>query len=418
MKILYIHQYFRLPNQDGGHRSYYIAQALQNAGFEVEIITAKNKEDDKENNKNQYKKINVDGLTIHYLPIEYHQSMGFWGRIKAFRNFFWEAYKMALQIHDTKKIDLVYATSTPLTVGISAFLLKIRKKIPYVFEVRDLWPDAPIALGFLKNFFLVKGAKFLEKKIYKNAKHIIALSPKIQQEIQKKVTDNPIPIDMVPNMADNGLFFLQKKFDDAFNAQHSVYPLENAGKKYHTIAYMGSVGMSNHLEYFLDIAEKAQHSTEKNIQKLSFWIVGNGSELEKLKKIVHDKKLWNILFFKSKEKEILQKFLKHVDFVYISFLKKEILESNSPNKFFDALAMGKCTLVNTKGWLQELVEQHKCGFYANPETPQSFLDNIKPLLENEILLYEMQKNAKKLAQEQFDKDLLCAKVVKICKDLF
>ncbi len=401
MKILYIHQYFRLPTESGGHRSYYIAKALQEKGFEVDIITSKNIKG--------YEKLHFEGLNIHYIATDYNQSMNFWGRTKAFRNFFWKAYHLALHIHEQQKIDLVYATSTPLTVGITAYLLKIRKRIPYIFEVRDLWPDAPIALGFLKNFIWIKGAKFLEKTIYKNAKKIIALSPKIQSEIQKKVPHKIVT--MIPNMSDNDMFYLQKKLDDVEVTKPIYVKLQ---KKYHTVAYLGSVGISNHVEYLLDIAEKAQQSDDKNIQKLSFWIIGEGAELDKIKGIAQQKKLWNVLFFRPKEKEILQKFLQHVDFMYVSFLKKEILESNSPNKFFDALAMGKCTIVNTNGWLKELVENNKCGFYANPNNPQDFLDKIKPLLSDENKLYQEQKNAKNLAKTQFDKNELCAKIVEIC----
>jgi glycosyltransferase involved in cell wall biosynthesis len=425
MKILYIHQYFRLPTETGGHRSYYIAKALQEAGFEVEIITAKN-ENNIKNNKTEVNKTEVnktekikiedfEGLKIHYIPVDYNQKMDFWGRTTAFRQFFWKAYKIALKIHKEQKIDLVYATSTPLTVGITAYLLKIHKNIPYIFEIRDLWPDAPIALGYLKNFIWIGGAKFLEKTLYKNAKNIIALSPKIQSEIQKKVPNKNV--EMIPNMSDNDIFYLQKKLDDII-IDKPIYQPQNTQiiPKYYTIAYTGSVGMSNHIEYFLDIAEKAQTSIQKNIQKLSFWIIGEGAELDKAKQIVHNKKLWNVLFFKPKEKDILQKFLKHVDFLYVSFLKKEILQSNSPNKFFDALAMGKCTLVNTEGWLKNLVEDNNCGFYANPENPQEFLDKIIPLLSNEVMLYNAQKNAKKLAIEQFDKNILCEKIVKICNE--
>ncbi len=424
MKLLYIHQYFRLPTETGGHRSYYVAKALQEAGFEVEIITANNENNKTEidkttSNKTENQKteiVDFEGLKIYYLPVDYNQKMGFWERTTAFRQFFWKAYKTALKIHKEQKIDLVYATSTPLTVGITAYLLKMHKNIPYIFEVRDLWPDAPIALGYLRNFIWIGGAKFLEKTLYKNAKNIIALSPKIQSQIQKKVpTKN---VEMIPNMSDNDIFYLQKKLDDIV-IQTPIYQPQNAQiiPKYHTVAYIGSIGMSNHIEYFLEIAEKSQQSTQKNIQKLSFWIIGDGAELDKAKQIVHDKKLWNVLFFKPKEKDVLQKFLKHVDFLYVSFLKKEILESNSPNKFFDALAMGKCTLVNTEGWLKNLVEENNCGFYANPENSQEFLDKLTPLLSNEVLLYNMQKNAKKLAIEQFDKNVLCQKIVDICKNI-
>ena len=113
MKIIYIHQYFKTYSDGGSSRSYYLAKALTDNGYEVEMITS--------HNEPFYKKVNIEGITVHYLPVYYDNAYGFIGRVRSFLNFVIKAYRLALSI---KNAHLCYATSTPLTVGIIALLLK------------------------------------------------------------------------------------------------------------------------------------------------------------------------------------------------------------------------------------------------------------------------------------------------------
>ena len=152
MRIVYLHQYFRTPAQGGALRSYYIGQALVRAGHSVTVITA--------HNKPAYEVRTIDGLQVHYLPVSYQNHYSPLRRVLAFAQFMWRSYTVAAEQQNT---DLVYATSTPLSVGVVALLLKKWKQTPYVFEVRDLWPEAPIQLGYIRNKWLIKMLRWLEK---------------------------------------------------------------------------------------------------------------------------------------------------------------------------------------------------------------------------------------------------------------
>ncbi len=158
MKVLYIHQYFKTPEEGGAIRSYYLARGLVEHGIEVELITA----------YNERKAItrNIDGINVHYLPVFYDNSQSFLQRIYAFFKFMHLARKKAREIND---IDICYATSTPLTIGLSALKIKRDQDIPYLFEVRDLWPEAPFQMGIIKNKYLKKYLKKLEKEVYEKA---------------------------------------------------------------------------------------------------------------------------------------------------------------------------------------------------------------------------------------------------------
>jgi len=114
MKILYIHQYFRTPDEGGAIRSYYLAKGLVEHGIEVELITS--------HNKPNSLITEIDGIKVHYLPVYYDNSQGFLQRTYAFFKFMRLARKKARQISD---IDICYATSTPLTIGLSAIILAL-----------------------------------------------------------------------------------------------------------------------------------------------------------------------------------------------------------------------------------------------------------------------------------------------------
>ena len=192
MKIVYIHQYYLTHEQGGAIRSYYISQALKAKGYDVHIITS--------HNKPQSETKIIDGTTVYYLPVGYDNSYGFIKRIIAFLSFIFKAYSTAKKIKGT---DLVFATSTPLTVGLVALWLRKFQKLPYVFEVRDLWPEAPIQLGYLNNPVLRFVARRLEKSIYNHASSIIALSPGMEEGI-KKISVTPTVV--IPNMSDCDFF--------------------------------------------------------------------------------------------------------------------------------------------------------------------------------------------------------------------
>jgi glycosyltransferase involved in cell wall biosynthesis len=377
MKIIYLHQYFNTPAQGGSLRSYHLAKALVRAGIEVEMITT--------HSARKYKHTGVEGISVHYLPIPYHNSFNPLQRVWAFLRFLWGSYRLAGSI---RQVDGVFATSTPLSVGIVAYRLRKREKIPYIFEVRDLWPRAPIALGFLKNKLLQKSAYQWEKRIYQNAEKIIALSPMIAADIRQKAPEKEVIT--IPNMADCGFFKYERK-------------AEKLIQKYHTenqfiITYFGTIGLANHLEYLIAIADYFQ---QKGVENVQFWIVGKGGKWAEILQKAEELSLKNIRFFAHTATQNLAEMLNQTDAVYISYWDKPVLETSSPNKFFDALACGKLCAVNVQGWLKDLVEQNQCGFYANPHYPAAFYESLKPYLSDAGLLKKAQENARNLAEKEF-----------------
>jgi len=388
MKIIYIHQYFKTPQEGGAIRSYYLAKGLVDDGFEVEMITA--------HNESTYRNVSIEGINVHYLPVPYDNGMGFVQRVLAYIKFIQKSKK---EIKKIQNADLVYATSTPLTVGIIALWAKRKFNLPYYFEVRDLWPTAPIQVGVVKGAFFKKWLYSLEAKIYKGAEKIIALSPGMRDWIKEVVPEKPVY--MIPNMADCVFFSKEIKDPKLVDFYRINHPF--------VITYIGAIGASNHLEYFLDIAQEAVN------QKLNinFKIVGAGSKASQIKMLSYLKKLENVEFFPHLNKEGVKDILNVSDATYVCFANLPVLGTNSPNKLFDSLASGKLTIVNTDGWTKDLVDDNQCGFYANPLRPEEFIDKIKPFIEQRELLESYKNNARATAEKYYSRTLQLEKLIQI-----
>ncbi len=392
MKILYLHQYFLTPEQGGAIRSYHLAKALVEDGHEVEMITS--------HNHSTYHFEIIEGIKVHYLPVYYEHNLSILGRLYSFMKFMFRAYSKATEIEN---IDLCYATSTPLSIGIIALWLKKIHRINYYFEVRDLWPEAPIQMGVIKNYFLKKHLYRLEKRIYNKADKIVALSPGILEGIKRKAPHKECYL--IPNFSDCEFFYSEEKkneLEEKFNVRGKF-----------VVSYFGALGKVNHLEYLIDAAlELSKHK----IDYIHFIIAGKGFELNLIKEKVKKYELHTISFIGFINKKSLKEMLNVTDAVYISFANKPILETNSPNKFFDGLASGKLCITNTKGWMKDLIEANNCGFYYNPEHPKSFLDTIIPYTNDKNLLKSAQINARNLAEKEFSKDIMLAQFLNLFKD--
>src|SRR5690554_5829365 len=254
MHILYIHQYFKTPKEPGGTRSYWIAQELIKKGHQVTMITADPKATQKRREQI------VDGINVIYLQEAYSQDMSISIRLKSFLGFVW---KSLAEARKKRSVDLVIATSTPLTVGITALYMKWFKKTPYIFEVRDLWPEVPIQMGAFKSPLIVKPTRWFEKTIYKNAKHVIALSPGMQNGVIKYIPKEKTT--MIPNMA---------KIDEFWPREKNFELIDKLGLKKDSfkIIHFGSLGLANGAHTII-----ASAKLMKDEEDVEFLFVGGGA---------------------------------------------------------------------------------------------------------------------------------------------
>jgi len=382
VKILYIHQYFKIPEEGGALRSYYLGKELVAAGIDVALITTHNK---------PYKEIRIiEGIKVYYLPIVYDNNFSYPKRLWSFFKFVLLAIRTSYEI---KNVTCSYVMTTPLSTGFIALYNKWMHGIPYIFEVGDLWPEVPIQMGVIKNYFLKSILSKLERIFYKKSNGVIGLSIAITDHISKQVKNKPI--ETISNISDCD-FFQQTQKDKGLKDELGI-------TNELIVSYTGTIGMANHLEFLLDAAEKVKELP------LIFLIVGDGSEKYKIRMAIYNRKLDNVLLLPSTNKTGIKRVLDLSDAVYLSFQNIDILHTGSPNKLFDGLAAGTMIVSNLGGWTKDLIERNHVGIVYDPTTPDDFLGKITPFLNDRNMLKLYQENARKLAESEFSLKYLANK---------
>ncbi len=330
MRILYLHQYYRTPCEGGGVRSYHIAHGLAEAGHQVHVVTTWD---------GPARRVERNGrLLITYLPIAYGNHLGKGARVRAFWAFVWGSYRVARAWLPAGR---VFATSTPLTIGLTALLLKAVHGVPYVFEVRDNWPEAPIQLGYVKGSAYAAALRWLERLIYRQARRLVVLSPPLQAHVAAKAPGKPIAL--IPNLADPATYLLERT--------------GMAASIYHVV-YAGTLGYANHLDRLLALALAARQAG----MPVRFTLAGQGAEQEAIANFIAAHGLrQTVTMLPQLSNAGVARLLATADAAYVGFRPEPVLQQNSPNKFFDALAAGVPLLLGVEGWLAEAVRQSGCG---------------------------------------------------------
>jgi glycosyltransferase involved in cell wall biosynthesis len=380
MRVTLIHQHFKTPEEGGGIRSWHLAKAMADKGWEVCVIAA--------HSKPQKLVLPCHGFKICYLPVAYENRFRFWKRVAAFIKFMLLAFKASKELQAP---NFYYLITTPLTVAALGPWLKLFRKTPYFVEVGDLWPDVPIQMGYIRNTLFKKYLYSLEKNIYQKAKGIISLSVDIESTIRKKCPNTPIIT--IPNFADNQFF--------------KPEPIRNRKSDKFTVLYTGAMGIANGLESVLLLAKRAQ----SELPSLRFRFMGDGAERPRLVALAKDWQLSNVEFIPHQDKVSVLNLLDDADAILVSYAPYSKLGTGSPNKFFDGLAAGKPIILNAPGWMQQLIIDQNCGFYYPPQHPDRFFEQIRPLVSDTELRRNAALNARKLAERAFDKNHLLAKLL-------
>lgn len=402
MRILYVHQFFATRQSTLGLiRSYEFARRWVEQGHEVTIITSSSRLP-AEYSEKRLSYGQIDGINIRSVRVSYSNHMGTARRIVSFLTFMFGASYLAIS---AGKHDVVFATSTPLTVGVPGWLAAAWHRSPFVFEVRDLWPEAAIQMGVLRREGLIaRAAKVLERFLYRRAKAVVALSPGMTAGVVAEGID-PERVHTVPNSSDLDLFSPGPK-DPEIVERYGI-----SGR--FVIAYAGAIGPSNAVED--NVPAAARTLLERGRDDIVFLIVGEGKSLAALQE--RTKELDNVIVTGSAiAKADVPRFTRTADALLVLFADKPILATNSPNKFFDGLATGRPMIVNSDGWTRELVESNECGAYFPAGRGEVLADIVERMADDADLVRQMGDNARHLAEERFARNILAAQVLDVLRD--
>lgn len=413
MKIVYFHQYFSTPNGRAGIRSYYLAKKLVEEGHQVFVICLNDKRTDcglKNKFLNKQRRGIVDGINIIQLDINYSNSIDFFKRSFKFIKFSFKGIRLAFKINP----NLIIASSTPLTVAIPGIILRYLKGTTFIFEVRDLWPKLPIAMGVIKNKIIINTLKLLEIIAYKSSDSIIALAPGIIKGIEEKKIKKS-KIHLIPNIADLDLFNPKTKILDKNPKLLKKY--NSSIKKANLIAaFTGAHGLANGLENLLEVAKELKRMKRDDI-KIIF--IGEGALKNKLINEVKLFKLNNCIFIDSISKKELAEILQESVHLGLMVLKNipDFYNGTSPNKFFDYLACGLPVINNYPGWLSELIIKNELGFAIPPGDNKLFATKLIAIADNKNILLKMSENCRSCA-EIFNKNSLINKFYSIIRTTY
>ena len=379
----------------GGVRSYDIAKHLVDNGHTVEMVTTNRSL----SSSGDWKISNEAGINVHWFSLFYSNKLSYFKRLLAFFSFAYHAAKKESKLQG----DVVFATSTPLTIAIPALYISWKKSIPMVFEVRDLWPDVPIAVGVIKSPIVKYIAKLLEKCTYKKSKAVIALSDGMKKGIIDAGCDKD-KVFVIPNFSNIELF--NKK-----NIKSSPFIREKWLDNGPLLTYTGAFGMINGIEYLVDIAEQLV-LLESDVKIL---LIGSGKEYDNIQGYAIQKKVLNRNLFLEHDiaKSELPQLLALTDLASNIVINVPEVWNNSANKFFDALASGTPILINGGGWQADLIRENNAGIVTHSLPIRQAAKKIDKFLHNKSLLKESSENALNLSKKYFDKNSLVKKVEQV-----
>ena len=390
MHILLIHQAFAALDEPGGTRHHELARHLRGQGHQVTIIaspvsyltgTKKGKQARKQTDD-----LGVTIIRTYTLPA-LHRS--FIWRVFSFLSFMISSFINGLFV---RKVDLVWGTTPPIFQGPTAWLLARLKGVPFLLEVRDLWPAFAIAVGVLKNKTLIHLSEWLERFLYRHADHVMVNSPGFIEHVKARGAEK---IALIPNGADPDMFDPESKGLDF------IEKYQLAGR--FIVLYAGAHGLSNALDVVLEAAESLKQ--DENIQ---FVLLGSGKEKLRLQQEAVDKNLDNVLFLPPVPKLEMREALAAADACLAILKPIEMYKTTYPNKVFDYMAAGRPVILAIDGVIRQVVEEAGAGIAVPPGNPDAMASAIQELASKPEKCRKMGTAGRKMVESQFCRSKLAS----------
>ncbi len=405
MHILIIHQAFASLDEPGGTRHYEFARLLVSRGHEVTVIaspvsyitgaptpSAFGTSPIFSENGGGREAVRVLRASVYSA---HHKS--FFHRAIAFFSFMFSSFFLGLKV---KHVDLIWGTSPPIFQGATAWALARIKRVPFLFEVRDLWPQFAIAVGVLKNPILIRLTEWLERFLYRGADRVMVNSPGFLEHVKGRGAKR---VELIPNGADPSMFDPNEdgaEFRRLHKLEHKFVAL-----------YAGAHGMSNDLDVVLDAASKLADS------KIQIVLLGDGKEKPALQARAAEMKLTNVTFLPSVPKTEMPRTLAGADACIANLKPLEEYKTTYPNKVFDYMAAGRPVALAIDGVIRDVVEAAECGFFAEPGNASALANVISKLAANKNKAREMGLKGRKYLEENFSRDKIAGQLVSLLEEM-
>lgn len=404
MRILLLTQYF--PPEVGASqvRLSAFCRELRAAGHEVEVVTAMPHHPEGHIYRGYrgrfYRREFLEGMTVHRVWLYAAKGSGF-KRILTYLSF---AFLCLFGLLRAKRPDYLFVDSPPLFLSVPGWLASRLWKIPFIFNVADLWPDSVLDLGIMRPGAATNVAFALEKWTYRHADFITAVTEGIRTSLQKK----SVPagkILFLPNGVDTSFFQPTTPPDEDLRNQLGLH-----GKK--IVLYAGNHGYANAVDQLIEAASLIPDPT------IHFLIIGDGPEKSNLQALAHRLGLANITFLDSVPLERLPSFLSIASIAAVTLMKSPITEGARPAKTFVMMAAGKPLVLAGQGESADLVREAQAGLVVPPHAPHKFAETILVLASNTDLAAKLGNNGRAFVQAKYDWSLLVRNwLAQLCRTL-
>lgn len=397
MHILLIHQAFAALDEAGGTRHHELARFLARRGHRVTIIASP-----------------VSYLTgglsaaspstaeegVRVLRAFTYSALhrSFFHRVLAFFSFMVSSFFLGLRV---RKVDLVWGTSPPIFQGVTAWLLARLKRVPFLFEVRDLWPDFAIAVGVLTNRLLIRMSYWLERFLYRHADRVLVNSPGFVDHVRGR---GGREVAVVPNGADPSMFDPQAD-GLAFRQAHGL------GDRF-VVLYAGAHGLSNDLGVVLSAADRLRDRAD-----LVFVFVGDGKDKPLLQARAVELGLPNVVWVPPVPKSGMALALAAADACLAILKPLDWYRTTYPNKVFDYMAAGRPVLLAIDGVIREVVERAGCGVFVRPGDPDALAAAIASLAADRAAARRMGLAGRKHLEEHFARERLAGDLAALLEEM-
>jgi len=398
MKILLISENFYPEKNAPGRRLYEHAKEWIKLGHQVTVLTGvpnapKGKVFDGYKNK-IYQSEKIDGIDIIRVWTYIAKNEGFLFRILDFVSFMFSSFIFGIFL---KKHTKIIVSSPQFLPVISGFILSRIKKIPFVIEIRDLWPESIVALGTLKeNSYIIKILNNIAKYIYHKSESIVVVTRSFKDYlINMGINKDKITI------IENGF-----NFERTLSPNKSVKTISNKYKINNDnfiVSYIGTIGMSHGIEVVIRAAEI--------IKDVTFLIIGEGAEKNNLKKIIEEKEITNVIFLNNIDWQEIVNINQIISANLIHLRNLELFKTVIPSKIFESMALKKPILAGLIGESLEIITKSNSGIQVTPENPKSLVEGILFLKNNTEKAQKLGNNGFTLVSKRYNRRILAQHMI-------
>jgi glycosyltransferase involved in cell wall biosynthesis len=326
------------------------------------------------------------GVRVHLLDVPYDNAMTPGQRLWAFGRFAGETLLRGLTID---RPDVIFGVTTPLTTALIASLISSLRDIPWVFHLKDLWPDFPIQMGAVRSPWMQRALYGLERHLYHHAAHVVALSPDMAAHVRRR----GVPPKRVSTLVNGTDFYL---IDACTSDEVRTLQKQHGLQDKRVVLYAGTYGRANDIPTVLTAAERLDDRAD-----VRFVFIGDGYEAPRVRAAARHRS--NVLALPPQPRHRMFGWFKLADVSLVPFIDLPVLAANSPAKFYDSLGAGTPVVVTNPGWTKRFVEQHRCGWYVPPSSPDVLTQRLNALLNHPDALQEAGRRGAAVAREQFDR---------------